>query len=220
MSKLSNFYANVAANGVRYAYQYRASVVGLPVLSDVQSQTNAREVFADPASANDKGAPNFSFYCQSTSLPGRTVTQSTVSWLGMSFQVPNGMTYTHSMNLRVTCDPKMQLREAFEAWMDVYGSSTAVGGGAKRLPSEDVKLVLEMTNEKTNDPDGSVYELVGCWPSVIGDMEFGQGSSELATVPITITYQYYRKRPQKSLVTSAQGQSFVGDAISTNSTTA
>ena len=62
-----------------------------------------------------------------------------------------------------------------------------------------MKLVLDLIDGFDNESSGLIYELVSCWPSVIGDVELSQGGSEMSVFPVTIVYQYYVKRAETAL---------------------
>ena len=72
------------------------------------------------------------------------------------------------------------------------------------MPKENVKLVLDLIDGSNNESSGLMYELVGCWPSMIGDVEFSQAAGEIATFAVTVVYQYYTKRKDAAAALSPE----------------
>lgn len=173
MSEIAKFYDLMIKKGVRYAYQYKISVTG------------GSEI------ATAFGNGDYHFYAQGFTLPARTIAEATVNFQGMTFKLPNNMTYTGTIDLAVNCDKNMTVRTQCETWMNKYGDLLKGGGGYKRIPQNST-IRLDLLNETLDENDISrTYTLLGCWPSNVGNATLGQGSTEILTFPMTLVYQYY-----------------------------
>ena len=188
MSEISRFYSMMQKTGVRFAYQYKVQLF--------TTDTDVTAAFRDAAARSPKkvefdfAQKDFNFYAQGFTLPGRTIEQANVSFQGMTFRLPNNMTYTGTITLEVNSDEMMIVRSTCELWMNIYADLIKGGGGKKLIPNFKVAMQL-LDSNLDQENIMKTYTIYGCWPSNVGDVAFGQDNTAIAKFPMTLVYQYY-----------------------------
>jgi hypothetical protein len=171
--------------------------------------TQGIENFYDTAIANDFARQNLFrvislggvrfttnelVYITSTTLPGRAITNVTVPFMGLVFNVPGTANYPNSGAWQVTfrVPSSLSVRRKFEDWTtQVFDDSTSTG--AYNIPSKDAS---NQTTLVLIDKEGNplrTYTLFGCYCQSIGDLAVNLTSSgEILEQQATLAYQYWR----------------------------
>jgi len=131
-------------------------------------------------------------YIETTSLPGRTINNIQVPYMGLNFNLPGTVSYPGSTGYQVTfrCDESYDIRAALEAEMfSTFDEKTSSGDYS--LPKSDRILVMELFDK--NFQVARQYTLFGCYIQALGDLQYDiKDNGALASVQATIAYQFWR----------------------------
>ena len=179
---IQNFYQNAARNDFARLFQFRIAswqVDGVELLG--------AGGFADPL-----------YYVETASLPGKTINNVQVPYMGLSFNVPGTVSYPGSTGWNVTfrCDADYGIRSVLESELSrifSVGSTT----GDYSLPFTSSRLTLELLGKGTqgNGILASVrsYTLVGVYLAGLGDTQYDvKDTGQIATIQATVAYQYWQ----------------------------
>lgn len=172
---IKGFYMKFNKTGVFHPYRFRAELIHG---ENIFNKTEYAGYFDE----------NFTFFVNSTQLPGKNITENTVGFLGMDFTMPNNVTYDKEIDLTVICDSDMKIRTMFEKWMDESSGLGLAGGGNKKLRPAHLQLVLLKTDLKTQI---NKYILKGCWPKRLGTVNLDHTGTGHSTFTASLAYQYY-----------------------------
>jgi len=131
-------------------------------------------------------------YVETATLPGRSITNVQVPFMGLQFNVPGTATYPGSESYAVTfrCDQDYNIRAALEnATFNTFDDGTSTGDFNIARNSSVITMNL------LNKAGGTVrqYTLYGAYVVSVGDLSYNLGDSgTIQTVPTTLAYQYWR----------------------------
>ena len=196
---IASFYEALNTKGVFHPYRFKVSIhseiankiMNNPSLDTPMQQIEESKMKNDLVASefvNDDG--KFTFFAQSTAIPGRSLTEIEAHFLGMTFVIPYNMTYEKQISLNMICDSKLLIRDFCESWMDYHGSLEKASGGVKGLSDFSVELGLLKTSLDNNDVM-KYYVLNGCWPKTIGDITLDHTGTGHSTFNFIIAYQWY-----------------------------
>lgn len=132
-------------------------------------------------------------YLESANLPGRTITNVPVPFMGLQFNVPGTATYPGSDAWAVTfrCDQNYDIRAILEnATFETFDDSSSTGD--YNIARRSSQVILNLLGK---DPDTVLrqYTLVGAYIATVGESTYNlTDSGSIVTVPATIAYQYWR----------------------------
>jgi hypothetical protein len=131
-------------------------------------------------------------YLETASLPGRTITNVPVPFMGLQFNVPGTASYPGSDSYAVTfrCDQNYDIRAALEnATFNSFDDGTSTGDYNIARNSSVITLNLLGKNGNTSRQ----YTLYGAYVVSVGDIAYNIGDNgQIVTVPATLAYQYWR----------------------------
>jgi hypothetical protein len=154
-------------------------------------------------------------YVESASLPGRTINNVPVPFMGLSFNVPGTATYPGSTGYALTfrCDASYEIRDRLES-ASFAAFSDETTSGDYRLPGPDSMLVLDLLTPGTaglgvngvpvtslpsaikGSPEPTVvrsYQLFGVYVASIADTNYTvTDTGTIATVQANLAYQFWR----------------------------
>tara|TARA_A100001201_G_scaffold105071_1_gene89957 strand:+ start:2470 stop:3045 length:576 start_codon:yes stop_codon:yes gene_type:complete len=140
----------------------------------------------DP-SANDL------IYARTASLPGRTIENKEVNYMGLTFNLPGRATYANSAGYTIEfyADANNTLREKLEtASRNTFNDQTSTGEYGMPDTNDIIELV---TLDKQLETVGNGIRLVGASIRDIGDISYAiaDGTGEVVTFPVTFSYHFY-----------------------------
>lgn len=134
-------------------------------------------------------------YVETASLPGRTINNIQVPYMGLGFNIPGTVSYPGSTGYQVTfrCDESYDIRSALEAEMfSTFDEKTSSGDYS--LPKSDRILVMELFDKNFNV--ARQYTLFGVYVQQLGDLQYDiKDNGALASVQATLAYQFWRSGP-------------------------
>lgn len=131
-------------------------------------------------------------YVETATLPGRSITNVQVPFMGLQFNVPGTATYPGSDGYAVTfrCDQDYNIRAALEnATFNTFDDGTSTGDF--NIARNSSVITMDLLNKS----GGTVrqYTLYGAYVVSVGDLSYNLGDSgTIQTVPTTLAYQYWR----------------------------
>jgi len=166
---ISDFYTSVQANDFARQFQFRV----IQLANIAFSETSL-------------------VYVETANIPGRTINNIQVPFMGLNFNVPGTASYPGSdaWNVTFRCDQSYNIRAALEdATIVTFDDSSSTGNyNIARSPSN---IVLDLL-DKTGAPIRQ-YTLFGAYVVSVGDMAYNLGDNgTIVTVPTTLAYQYWR----------------------------
>jgi len=168
---IQNFYSQVKANDFARQFQFRVTQL---------ANTNF----------NDKEAEFL--YLETANLPGRSITNVAVPFMGLNFNVPGTATYPGSDAWSVTfrCDQNYNIRAVLEnATFLTFDDGDSTGN--YQIPRDSSIIQLDLLGRDMNVI--RTYRLYGAYVVSVGDIAYNLGDSgSIVTVPATLAYQYWR----------------------------
>lgn len=135
-------------------------------------------------------------YARGGSVPGRTIAQQTVPYMGLDFRVPGAAQYSGSYALTFMCDQDLAIRRLFEKWsFDTFDDEDSTGNYFTPRATSTVDIV----QLNTQLDRVAQYQLVGCYPTEVGEIAYSiEGTGAPVTMPVTLSYHYWKRiRPEK-----------------------
>lgn len=137
-------------------------------------------------------SPSQLAYIESASLPGRSITNVPVPYMGLTFNVPGTVTYPGSTGYQVTfrCDADYNIRAALEAaTFNTFDENSS--SGQYSLPGVDSTIQLELLDKKGLPV--RQYNLFGVYVQSLADTAYTvTDTGTVATIQATLAYQFWR----------------------------
>jgi len=137
-------------------------------------------------------------YIETAALPGRTINNIQVPYMGLQFNLPGTVSYPGSAGYQVTfrCDESYDIRAALEAQtFATFDEQTSSGDYS--LPKSNSNLVMELVDKEFKTK--RVYTLFGCYVQAMADTQYDiKDNGAIASVQCTLAYQFWRSGPDGS----------------------
>lgn len=134
------------------------------------------------------------FMAQASSLPGWTLGNIAVPFMGRKINVPGDREF-RPWSIEVINDEDFALRDAFETWNNKIQT---VEGNIRDLPSaESIHYTTDaiITQLSKNGVALRSYEFKNLWPMEIGEIQMGWSQVDTIEVfPVTFMYDSYKVR--------------------------
>jgi hypothetical protein len=131
-------------------------------------------------------------YLETGSLPGRTINNIPVPFMGLQFNVPGTASYPGSDAYAVTfrCDQNYDIRATLEnATFNTFDDQTSRGD--YNIARNSSTIILDLLGK--NKSVIRQYTLYGAYIVSVGDIAYNIGDNgAIVTVPATLAYQYWR----------------------------
>jgi hypothetical protein len=131
-------------------------------------------------------------YVETASLPGRTITNVPVPYMGLDFNVPGTVKYPGSAGYAVTlrCDQNYDLRSALEAaTFNTFDEANSTGQYS--IPGAGINLTMELLDKQMNPI--RYYTLFGVYIQALADAAYDiKDSGTVQTIQATLAYQFWR----------------------------
>ncbi len=168
MSNISEFYSKLKETSFRHNHEFEVTLSGTGV-GQLDNEIK--------------------FFAQGAKLPGLAITPGEVKFQGLGFVLPGIVEYEHEYTFSVLCDSNMNTYEDVKAWMARFSNLAMSTGGDKRMP--DTKIYLDLLDSTLSTKVRS-YEMIGVWPSSIGELEFAhEADGAPMQFELGLQYQYF-----------------------------
>jgi hypothetical protein len=131
-------------------------------------------------------------YLETASLPGRTINNIPVPFMGLQFNVPGTASYPGSDSYAVSfrCDQNYDIRATLEnATFNTFDDQ--VSRGDYNIARNSSTIILDLLGK--NKSTIRQYTLYGAYIVSVGDIAYNLGDNgTIVTVPATLAYQYWR----------------------------
>jgi hypothetical protein len=130
------------------------------------------------------------FLVKTASLPASNIGEIPVNYRGRSLKLPGQRTYD-DWDVTILADGDMQLRNAFERWMNDLNSVVSNVADQEHnlnnvlFPSWSIDQL-----DRTGDPL-KTYTMFHCWPKTVSAMETSYDNEGLAEFTVTLAYSYF-----------------------------
>ena len=179
VKNLQDFYNVLKTQGVRLSHQYQ---LNFTIPNGVNLPSIVSEQFND-----------ITIWAEGSTVPGREQETTEMFYLGYPFTIPTNMTMTRELTLSIRTQSDMSLHTAILAWKATMSDpdidNGATGGGDKTL--RDIRARMDLLNDKMDEIQAS-YEMVGIYPTSVGDIAFTNADPDIATFDVTFKFQYWR----------------------------
>jgi hypothetical protein len=139
-------------------------------------------------------------YVESTTLPGRSITNIPVPFMGLVFNVPGTATYNNSGAYSVTfrIPQGLSVRRKFEQWSrEIFNDIDS--SGEYSIPSNAVTNQMEMVLIDKKGEALRTYTFYGVYCQNIGDINLDiTTAGEIMKQQATLAYQYWRLSPNSN----------------------
>ena len=126
------------------------------------------------------------YHVRSTTVPGITFEEKVIDWPGLSFKMAGTATFS-DWTVSFNIDEEGKLLQKFNKWQMLIGApSTGSRGSITNYMIDQEVFMLNYNHDAVTS-----WKMFGCWPKVVGDIQFDYASQEMATVDITFSYQRY-----------------------------
>lgn len=172
---LSEFYATLRARGAKLTHQFQFNIIN----------TGIGEI--------DALLTELTMWAKGSTVPGRKQNFAPINYLAYEFTVPTNFSMTNELTLEINCDSNMRIRDALLLWEGIFSDPDieggSAGGGIKNISPAVGKLYL--FNDKM-DTVTHEFELVGLYPTSVGDINTSNVEASIASFPATFKYQYWK----------------------------
>lgn len=133
-------------------------------------------------------------YAKTAKLPGRTITNVAVPYMGLPLNTAGTATYPGSDSYSITfyLDQNSELRNFFEeASRTIFDDATSTGEYG--TPDDNSYIILAQVDKQLNVI--SQYKLIGVQIKTVQDIEYTMAAGTGSTVDVTVTmsYHFYEK---------------------------
>lgn len=129
-------------------------------------------------------------YIETVKLPGKSIQNKQVPFMGLNFNVPGTVQYDGSESWEVVfrCDEGRNIRNKMEAYIsEIFNDETSTGKYG--VPTEIATLDLLGKNMETLRR----YQFVGLYPVSVGELAHDiADDGEILRLTCTFAYQYWR----------------------------
>lgn len=131
-------------------------------------------------------------YVETASLPGRSISNIPVTYMGLDFNTPGTVKYpgSASYSVQFRCDQNYNIRAALEA-STFQQFDESISTGTYGVPGENSKLIMELFDKQMRTV--RTYTLFGVWVQSLGDVAYDvKDVGSVQTITATLAYQYWR----------------------------
>tara|TARA_B100000700_G_scaffold277802_1_gene325447 strand:+ start:322 stop:873 length:552 start_codon:yes stop_codon:yes gene_type:complete len=134
-------------------------------------------------------------YIRTATLPGKTIQNKTVPYMGLQFNVPGSVTYDGSAAWAVQfyCDQSSAIRQTFEKYLqDIFDDETSTGNYF--MPKSTA--IVDLVQLNTQLEAVASYQLVGVYATSLGALSYSpaDGTGDTMKFDATLAYQYWRRK--------------------------
>ena len=136
--------------------------------------------------------PKHALYIETASLPGRTINNIAVPYMGLNFNVPGTASYpgSDSWQVQLRCDERYDIRDALErSTFTTFDDRDTTGDYG--TPRAEHTVIMQLLNKK-NAPIRT-YTLFGAWVKEVAAANYDiKDNGAIQTISCTLAYQFWR----------------------------
>lgn len=141
---------------------------------------------------------NDNVYIETATLPGYSVTNVPVLFMGLSFNVPGSAKFEGSAGwaVKFRCDVELELREKMINWQSQIFSAFPDRGtpSTGNYSPKGIDSIARLVVHRRDGKPARTIKLVGIWPVKISDMQYAQtGDGKIVTFDATLAYQWWQR---------------------------
>jgi hypothetical protein len=128
----------------------------------------------------------FPYLVRTTSLPDSSFEEIPNVWQGHAFKMAGARNYG-DWQLSFNIDEQGRILDRFNAWHNmIYDPVSQSYNEPKTYMVDQQLFLIDGNGEATKE-----YKLIKAWPKAISQTSLDYASTDLATVDVTFSYQYY-----------------------------
>lgn len=131
-------------------------------------------------------------YVETATLPGRTINNVQVPYMGLQFNVPGTASYpgSNAYNITFRCDQSYNIRAVLEqSTLNTFNDDTSTG--QYNTPNDSSVLVMHLTDKR--NVAIREYVLYGVYIQALQDATYDiKDTGTVQTVQATLAYQFWR----------------------------
>jgi hypothetical protein len=137
-------------------------------------------------------------YVETAALPGKSINNIAVPYMGLQFNVPGTISYpgSDSYNIQFRCDADYQIRgQLEEALRQVWDDNSSTGEYGIPSTASIMSLALYDKGSKFTDDRANIrqYDFYGMYVKTLADAQYDiKDNGAIVTITATIAYQYWR----------------------------
>lgn len=132
-------------------------------------------------------------YVESTTLPGRSITNQALNYHGLEFNLPGNAKYENSSAWEVVfrMDQNLNIRRIMEDWSFAVFNDRKASGAITRSNSS----YMTMTHFDQQGMFTSQYTFWGIYPQTVGALTYNIATDgEVVTMPVTFAFHYWSRQ--------------------------
>lgn len=181
---IRSFYDTAATLDFSRDFLFRVGEINIVATNNVSSPSTSNQVLSMDESDL--------VYVRTASLPGRNINNVEAKYMGLSFNLPGGVTYPNSgaFSLEFYCDSESNLRERMvQASIQTFDDATSTGLYA--TPGLESYIILHQLDKNLNPV--TTYRLVGASIRDVSDISYSiaEGTGNYVTFTSTFAYHYW-----------------------------
>lgn len=181
---IRSFYDTAAAVDFSRDFLFRVGEINLVANNNISTPSTSNQVL----SMNEGDL----VYVRTASLPGRNITNIEAKYMGLSLNIPGGVTYPNAAaySLEFYCDSESNLRERMvQASIQTFDDATSTGLNA--TPGLESYIILYQLDKNLNPV--TTYRLIGASIRDVGDISYSiaEGTGNYVTFTATFAYHYW-----------------------------
>lgn len=140
-----------------------------------------------PAIPGSSDTRDLTFKCMTTDMPGSSLEPVNVALHGVELKFAGRKTYTHTLNAQFMETSDWSTRTKFKNWCDSARSWKNNSGTLAAAYKVNAQIVVY------NDLPAVVktVQVTGLWPEAVQDVPLNGGASELVTLTIQFSYDFW-----------------------------
>lgn len=211
---IQSFYGTAVTNDFARLFQFRILDLQLNNQTVDFGYTNGGQ-----------GGSGETIYAETANLPGRTINNIPVPFMGLSFNVPGTTSFPGSSNYPITfrCDQGYAIRSGFEYVLrDTFNINDTAGRYS--TPGQNNYIVMQLFGKTAGDTLGPkpvrTYKLWGAYLVSLADTLYDvKDTGTVATINATFAYQYWTAENDGTGSTApdgfARGRTMIGKNAAT-----
>jgi hypothetical protein len=163
------------------------------------SRTNRYEVIIPFPNTDRNGSRLASLFCEATNLPGMNIATTPARVFGEMRQMPYERMFD-PVNLSFYIDSNMEVKAAFERWIQLIFNQTNRSIGYYDEYIRDVQIIVK----NVDDSISSILTLYEAFPKSIQTIQLSAESREVMKMQVQLEYKYWTSSLSRGVNSSPQ----------------
>ena len=159
---------------------------------------------------SDDVSNDLSFLCKSTTLPGQTITATTVDFRGRQIKLAGDSRAFEDWSMTVINDTSFSIRNAFEKWMEKI-NNMATNGGVTNPADYQTDIIIQQLDR--GETVLKTYTLINAFPVSLGEIAVSYDTNDsIEDFTVDFAYEYYTAQKGDGTTDGKSGAFTTGDS--------